>query len=219
MDTLQYILERFGLKWDETEEIPRERRAWPLEIPHHRRGILPILFKELNFTKGAEIGVREGRFSELLCSANENLKLWCIDPWLVYTEYVDCVEQTEMNRKYEEAVDRLKKYNCKIVRKFSMDAIGDFEDGFLDFVYIDANHEFKYIVEDLCGWSKKVKSGGIVAGHDFVSYKKQCFSHVVEAVTGYVLAYRISPWFVVGKLSEKAGTVRDSYRSWFFVKN
>jgi hypothetical protein len=38
-----------------------------------------------------------------------------------------------------------------------MDALNDFEDDSLDFVYIDGNHEFPYVAEDLFHWSKKVR--------------------------------------------------------------
>ena len=48
-----------------------------------------------------------------------------------------------------------------------MDAVKDFADRSLDFVYIDANHEPQFVEEDIREWSKKVKVGGIVSGHDY----------------------------------------------------
>ena len=42
-----------------------------------------------------------------------------------------------------------------------------FEDNFFDFVYIDANHEFPFIFEDINNWYPKVKGGGLLGGHDF----------------------------------------------------
>ena len=37
----------------------------------------------------------------------------------------------------------------------------------LDFVYIDANHNYECVKEDIEHWYPKVKVGGIIAGHDF----------------------------------------------------
>ena len=48
-----------------------------------------------------------------------------------------------------------------------MDAVKFFDDKSLDFVYIDGNHEYSYVMEDLIFWFEKVKINGIMAGHDF----------------------------------------------------
>lgn len=50
-----------------------------------------------------------------------------------------------------------------------MDAVRWFDDNTLDFVFIDANHDYKHFAEDLREWHKKVKPGGIVSGHDWVN--------------------------------------------------
>lgn len=41
-----------------------------------------------------------------------------------------------------------------------MDAVGEIEDGSLDFVFIDGNHSFEAVREDLMHWSRKVRPGG-----------------------------------------------------------
>ena len=41
-------------------------------------------------------------------------------------------------------------------------------DGSLDFVYIDARRDYDSVKEDLNAWFRKVKPGGIFAGHDYV---------------------------------------------------
>lgn len=43
----------------------------------------------------------------------------------------------------------------------------NFEDKVLDFVFIDATHEYEGISEDIKCWLPKVRSGGILAGHDY----------------------------------------------------
>ena len=62
-------------------------------------------------------------------------------------------------------------------------------DGFFDFVFIDANHSYEAVREDVAAWAPKVRSGGIVSGHDYYPGKsyKQC--GVIQAVDEYVAAH------------------------------
>ncbi|WP_263408895.1 class I SAM-dependent methyltransferase [Terriglobus tenax] len=49
----------------------------------------------------------------------------------------------------------------------STDTAKQFEDGSLDFVYIDACHQYKKVKQDIEAWLPKVKPGGTIAGHDY----------------------------------------------------
>ena len=40
-------------------------------------------------------------------------------------------------------------------------------DGTLDFVYLDAGHDYASVLEDLQAWAPKVRPGGMLAGHDY----------------------------------------------------
>lgn len=129
----------------------------------NNRTDLARYFKEKGFKVGAEIGVLGGDYSALLCKVNPELKLYCIDSW----GYGEHKKRDYHLRKYEEAKVKLSAYNTTIIYKLSMDAVKDFEDESLDFVYIDANHEPQFVAEDIREWTKKVKRGGIVSGHDY----------------------------------------------------
>jgi hypothetical protein len=206
---LNYIFKKYNLDGD---------KKCPIEIPNVGRNDLAKLFGELNFKVGAEIGVERGEYAEIICKGSK-AKLYCVDSWQSYGDYRVHRSQSKLDNFYGETKKRLKHYNVEIIRKFSMDAVKDFENGSLDFVYIDGNHEYRYIVDDLVEWSKKVRSGGIVSGHDYrreKSLRYRC--HVVEAVRGYVSAYRINPWFLLGRKAKIEGEIRDSARSWFWVK-
>ena len=144
-------------------------RAKTLPLPLRKNGDrvrLAELFCDLEYNIGVEIGTHKGQYSEVLCSANPKLKLYCIDPWGEYLN-MPHVMQNKQDELYQEAVTRLEPYNVEILRKKSMEALKDFVDRSLDFVYIDANHDFPFVYEDITEWAKKVKSGGIIACHDF----------------------------------------------------
>jgi hypothetical protein len=200
-DTLAYILEKFK---------PELGRHFPCKLHASRWGGLTGLFAELGFKTGAEIGVEQGKFSESLCRANPGVWLACIDPWQTYTRYLDHVSQPKLDGFYHEALARLAPFGCEIIRKYSMEAVRQFEPLSLDFVYIDGNHEFEYVVNDIIEWSKVVRPGGIVSGHDYRRDKADRIPfHVIQATQAYADAYKITPWFIFTK---------DSASSWMWVK-
>lgn len=159
---------------------------------------------------GAEIGVEQGVFSEVICLSGKVKKLYSIDSWKAYREYKDHTRQKKLDNFYELSKMRLQPYNCELVRKFSVEASKDFLDESLDFVYIDANHDYKHVYEDISTWIKKVKSGGIVSGHDYIRRKGQDqFYAVVQAVNDFVKANNIKELSIYEK---------DAPPSWCFKK-
>jgi len=188
----------------------------PIEIPNVNRRELAKLFRRLSFRVGAEIGVESGVFSRDLCKCNPRATVYLVDPWQRYKGYRDHVTQSKLEAFYEKTRERLKDFsNYEIVRKFSMDAVGDFQDESLDWVYIDANHGLEWAVQDIGFWSRKVKRGGIVSGHDYI---RRSGVHVVQAVQTYTYCYGIEPWFLVGRQEKITGEIRDTSRSWFWVR-
>lgn len=211
-DALDYIVDKFGLDLNKKS---------PIEIPNIGRGNLGGLFKELGFMVGAEIGVERGLFSEKLCQGHPEMKLYGVDAWATYTFYREHVSQSKLDGFYDDTLERMKPYNFYPIRAFSMDAIKHFPDNSLDFVYIDANHEFNHVANDLHEWSKKVRPGGIISGHDYRKSKAKgrYINHVVYVIHAYVQCYRIHPWFLLGTKAKVSGQIRDTTRSWFWMKH
>ena len=54
-----------------------------------------------------------------------------------------------------------------MIEATSVQAAHQFDDGEIDFVFIDADHEYKSVKADIAAWWPKIKPGGILAGHDF----------------------------------------------------
>jgi predicted O-methyltransferase YrrM len=76
-----------------------------------------------------------------------------------------------------------------------MDAVKDFPDESLDFVFIDADHRFEYVINDVIEWSKKVRPGGLIISHDYVR-RRSLFVQTYWAVNAWVAANMIHPWIV-----------------------
>lgn len=213
-DTYEFIIEKYNIDVG---------KRYVVDIPNINREDLAKLFGELGYQVGAEIGVHKGSYSELLCQVNPNLHLYSIDPWSTnaYTEIVHGIDedQKKFEGYYQTAKENLAKYNCDIVRKDSLTAAKYFPDDSLDFVYIDANHEFMNVAQDIYTWSKKVRPGGIVSGHDYAYFPKRKHNHVKYVVEAYTRAQGIVPHFVAGAdATDIPGYKRDKIRSWFWVK-
>lgn len=210
METLDYLIKKFSLALD-------AETAMPIEIPNLGRDNLPEIFRELGFKTGVEIGVYFGEYSEKLCRANPELKLYSIDPWEKIESFSE-YENDRLQDAFKSAKQRLRDYNCTLVKKSSMQAIEHFADNSIDFVYIDGNHDAKHVTEDIAEWSKKVKIGGIISGHDYIKFKNPSSHQVVEAIGPYVANNKIRPWFIVGLRKKIPGMIRDHHRSWMWVK-
>ncbi len=186
-------------------------RGRPAEIPGCGRDDLPEFFKEMGYRVGAEIGVSKGEFSRKFCEAG--LRVYAVDSWTATEDHLsrNPKYQKRVNASYRIAVETLSSFDCVIIRKSSMDATRDFEDESLDFVYIDADHHFRHIADDLVEWSKKVRKGGVVSGHDYSNTARCQVGYIVDAFAGSFL----DNWYVLGKKDMGDG---DRSRSYFWVK-
>jgi len=197
-----------------------KNKGRPFEIPDCSRDDLPDFFVEMGFKRGVEIGVDKGEFSEKFCKAG--LELYSIDPWKYDNDYQDSRSQNRLDFLYEHSKRVLSHYpNSKILRKTSMEALNDFEDESLDFAYIDGNHQLKYVIEDIVEWSKKLRVGGIICGHDFIYTNPRTAAgvcHVIYAVNAYTQAYGIRNWYLLGRKENREGEKRDKWRSWMWMR-
>lgn len=210
MNTLDFIIKKYNI--DPNGKLP-------IEIPNVGKGDLAKLLQELDFKVGVEVGVAEGKYSRKLCRINHQMKLYGVDAWKIYGDYADYSAE-KLDLLYEQVKKESAQYlNYEIIKEFSTDAVKRFEDNSLDFVYIDANHYEPYITQDITEWSKKIRKGGIVSGHDyFRGYSNGRAFDVIKAVNKYAKENNIKPWFVLGLAAKIPGLVRDTSRSWLWVK-
>jgi len=54
-----------------------------------------------------------------------------------------------------------------VYREDSLSAAARWDDGHFDFVFIDADHSYESVKRDITGWYPKVRSGGLLCGHDY----------------------------------------------------
>ena len=183
----------------------------PIVIQDSSRDDLPQFFVDRGYKTGVEVGVYKGEYSELLCEAG--LKVYGVDPWIVYKNYRKHPKELPYEDLYEMTKERLAKYDFTMIRKTSMEALADIPDESLDFCYIDGNHSLPYITQDIYEWQRKVKVGGVISGHDYFIDSHNPYwiraCHVKYAVDVAVKVFGIENFYV---------TSNDKYNSWLWVK-
>jgi hypothetical protein len=149
---------------------------------------------------GAEIGVYKGDNAEFILKLLEPTILYLIDPW---NNFMDINSNEIIGEiQYIQTQERLKMYgNKRLVKRTSLEASKLFDNKQLDFVYIDGDHSYRSIKQDLGLWYSKVKKGGILSGHDY----HQTMEGVVLAVNEFcsdnklTLMYAETDWWVTVK--------------------
>jgi hypothetical protein len=117
----------------------------------------------------AEVGVWRGVFSRVILECNPRV-LCLVDCWQKQSgEYErDPTNNEDLEQCYCDVVREFgSDPRVRILRSMSHDAARSFSDGIFDVVYIDANHTWPGIANDLYLWWPKVKSGGWLGGHDY----------------------------------------------------
>ena len=129
-----------------------------------------------------EIGVFRGGFSKMILEKNP-LYLYLVDP---FEHSEENYGPGQITTAYSDADDlRIVKTRFKddkrviVMKYYSHDIAYTFQDNYFDFIYHDASHLYKDLKRDLNEWLPKLKTGGIMAGHDYTENYKE---YVVKAV-------------------------------------
>ena len=143
-----------------------------------RQGLAHIL-RTQGARTGVEVGVKDAFFSDILLGrTGANFTLFMVDPWMSQKNYADLVETAfgTGDETYRKAKARVAEYGPRavVVRQTSADAAPRFANHSLDFVYLDARHDYAAVLEDLAVWWPKLAPGGLMSGHDFYYANDTC---------------------------------------------
>lgn len=175
----------------------------PFHIPGTGRAHFPEFLVKMGYKVGAEIGVHMGDMSKKFCKAG--LKMYSVDPYLAFSGQGNSSRnQAVQDDIYKHAKHRLSRFDCTLIRKKSMDAVKDFKRGSLDFVYIDGDHSFRYVAEDIVEWNRIVRRGGCVSGHDYfnVDPNSRTWAVQVKAVVDAFMNYYQWDFYTFGEQAE-----------------
>ena len=135
--------------------------------------------------KVAEIGVLKGKFAKEIISSLEPSEYIGIDPYEKYDDRpsVEYFRQNSIEKVYNKTNKLIEGLGHKLYRMSSKEAAPLFYQNYFDLVYIDGDHRYKKVKQDIELWYNRIKYGGILAGHDYIKVKD---FGVVQAVNEFV---------------------------------
>ena len=150
----------------------------------------PILYSEMvqKFPSGSkfvEVGCWKGKSAAYMAveiaNSTKDIEFYCIDTWEGSIEHEGVKELTKLYDIFLSNMKPVEDYYFPL-KISSLDAVKKFKDESLDFVFIDASHEYEDVKKDIEMWLPKVKPGGIFAGHDYYVGEHDWFPGVKQAV-------------------------------------
>lgn len=155
-----------------------------MKLPH--RMCLADVCNALNFKRAVEVGTHHAIFADQFMSRFRG-SITLVDPWAEqhdeFPTFYPTLSDVSVSRDedYRAAMTIMEKYGDRVtvLRYKSTEAAATFEDGSIDFVYIDGLHDFENVTQDVRAWYPKVRPGGVIAGHD---YNEEYLPAVVMAV-------------------------------------
>lgn len=123
----------------------------------------------------AELGVFKGEFSKDIKKIIEPKRLFLVD---LFSGYFGSGDKDGLNHTYaqlEEEEQKLREFfkndtNVEIIKNDTISFLDSLDNETLDIVYIDADHSYESVKKDLRHSLSKVKTGGLICGHDYVEY-------------------------------------------------
>ena len=148
--------------------------------------VLLDLIEYYKYNKIVEVGSQEGRtpWYILTNTSRESVEVTLVDPYILYDNYgyVEPFSMSVVEKQAKAYLDEfVKSGRCHFHKEYSVDAAKLFDDHSLDLVFIDANHTYEHVTEDLAAWYPKIRDGGILSGHDW----SDDFPGVEKAVREY----------------------------------
>ena len=137
------------------------------QMNNRSKKLLKILQDRLgSVQRGAEVGVQFGKNAEAMLASFPGLFLYLVD---CYDESVPAHPKHTVAEVEAEAHRRLARFPTRFewLVEYSVVAAKSVPDGSLDYAFIDADHSYESVKQDIIAWLPKIGPGGILAGHDY----------------------------------------------------
>lgn len=153
-----------------------------------------LIFVEIGVWKGKSTAFMAERLKQL---GKLNISFYAIDTFEG--------SPNESLHKRDPQIDSLYNVACKnlftlqqyvtLIRATSVEAATEsYFDDFVEFVFIDATHTYEAVKQDIAAWLPKIKSGGIIAGHD---YDWKGVARAVDELLPEKVLFKSNIWYYI----------------------
>lgn len=126
------------------------------------------------------------------CFANKCKTLYAIDRWEPYQDIPSDINMEDAERTFDSLL--LKHSNIIKCKGNSCEKFKDFENEFFDLIYIDGDHSYNGVKQDIENWIPKIKKEGIICGHDYNNHVYNVVNEIFESC--HIKKYSDSSWLV-----------------------
>jgi len=133
------------------------------------RGIINELRALPYPANGIEVGVNRGMNSWYILTECHNINtLIGVDHYLPYVDWDRPITKDEQDSNYSVLTKNMMLMGDRfnLIKEPSQSAADKLDHDAYDFVFIDGGHSIKQVLRDLDSWYPKVRTGGLIAGHD-----------------------------------------------------
>lgn len=191
----------------------------PIKIGGSRNNLLNLIKKNRSVILTAvEVGTWRGDFAQAICDSLQPAHFYAVDPFELYDGYTDkpdvneFANQQNLDKLADRVAARVKGMNggrpSELIRKQGKDAATHFADNSVDFIYIDADHKYDAVKADIATWFPKLKSGGVLCGHDYIAKSHIEEFGVIPAVHEFVKEYNL-----------KFAITSEAFATWVICKD
>jgi len=171
----------------ENMQSVRYMPAWNRNSGTGIAGLISLCFDiyhlNANASNWVEIGSYIGESALIFASFDYVKKIDCVDPFIVGSKIKDKEKRFKERLSYFMRSGQEKVLLHKETSESYAKKVKDYS---LDVVYIDGDHEYTSVVNDLYLWYPKIKNGGFLCGHDYSKKPKHKHVGVTQAVDEFV---------------------------------
>lgn len=182
---------------------------------HTRHDLAQWLNQRQRFVGAVEVGCHRGDFCGPFRRIWAGDVFHCVDSYITqdgrehFADYAQLCRQMPTDGK-----------SWQFHKLSSAEAALNFPAECLDFVYLDASHDYVNVAADLRAWFPSLRSGGMLAGHDFINgdWGRVVPAPTKEQVCDFIYGVKFAVEEFASEMGYEVSLIPDSIPSWYFIK-
>lgn len=154
-----------------------------------------FIVKNFKFTTFVELGTWKGHSITYLAKiTNNKSKIFAVDIWDDWKSDYNIFNGGLYSIYNKYLIDNNVRSKIVDIKSISWEASKNFDDESVDFIFIDADHSYQSVINDIESWLPKMKKNSIISGHDY--FKSAGVKKAVDLKFGDKTIFFKKIWYV-----------------------